>query len=111
MLDAAQKPQIIFQLIVGPVILGCEADQQSGRFPLRVMTTNSRHLFPHSRGGVDYPEGTGAPANPDLTNSRADRRHGLQSSGSSPQSVTDARPVQPEGAREFVRRMRGEDRY
>jgi hypothetical protein len=32
MLDPAQKPQVIFQLIIEPVILGCEADQQSGRF-------------------------------------------------------------------------------
>ena len=43
MLDPAQKPQVIFifQLIIEAVILGCEADQQSGRFPARVMTTSS----------------------------------------------------------------------
>ena len=33
-LDAAQKPRVIFELIVEPVILGREPDQQSGRFSL-----------------------------------------------------------------------------
>jgi hypothetical protein len=32
--DAAQKARIIFELIIEPIILGREADQQSGRFPV-----------------------------------------------------------------------------
>ena len=32
--DAAQKARVIFELVVEPVILGPEADKQSGRFPV-----------------------------------------------------------------------------
>ena len=32
LLDAAQKPWVVFEPIIEPVILGREADQQSGRF-------------------------------------------------------------------------------
>jgi hypothetical protein len=34
LLDAAQEARIVFDLIVAPVILGREADQQSGRFSI-----------------------------------------------------------------------------
>src|SRR5262249_17340472 len=33
-LDAAPEPRVVFELIIDPVILGSEADQQSGRFPV-----------------------------------------------------------------------------
>jgi hypothetical protein len=32
--DAAQEPRIIFEPVIKPAILGCEADQQSGRFSI-----------------------------------------------------------------------------